>query len=81
MLNRKSGESLDINQIRCAICLAQQKVLVSRRILPHVVGATVETITLSSNARRVPFEYPQIYLNKKGKAFKARVNEGIINPI
>jgi hypothetical protein len=48
---------------------------VFRRILPHVVGATVETITLISNARRVPFEYPQIYLNKKGKAFKARLNE------
>ena len=24
-------------------------------------------ITLSSNARRVPFEYPQIYLNKREK--------------
>ena len=38
-------------------------------------------ITLSSNARRVPFEYSQIYLNKKGKACKARVNEWIINQI
>ena len=36
-------------------------------------------ITLSSNARRVPFEYPRIYLNKKGKACKARVNKWIIN--
>ena len=38
-------------------------------------------ITLSSNAKRVPFEYPQIYLNKKGKVCKARVNEWIINQI
>ena len=37
--------------------------------------------TLSSNARRVPFEYPQIYLNKKGKVCKTRVNEWIINQI
>ena len=36
---------------------------------------------LSSNARRVPFEYPQIYLNKKGNLCKARVNEWIINQI
>ena len=35
----------------------------------------MRNITLSSNARRVPFEYPQIYLNKKGKVCKARVNE------
>ena len=38
-------------------------------------------ITLSSNAKRVSFEYPQIYLNKKGKACKAGVNEWIINQI
>ena len=38
-------------------------------------------ITLSSNARRVPFEYPHIYLNKKGKACKARVKEWIIDQI
>ena len=37
--------------------------------------------TLGNNARRVSFEYPQIYLNKKGKAYKARVNEWIINQI
>ena len=34
-------------------------------------------ITLSSNASRVPFEYPQYYLNKEGKACKARVKEWI----
>ena len=38
-------------------------------------------ITLSSNAKRVPFKYPQIYLNKKGKVCKTRVNEWIINQI
>ena len=32
-------------------------------------------ITLRSNARGVSFEYPQIYLNKKGKACKARENK------
>jgi hypothetical protein len=34
-----------------------------------------EDITSSSNARTVPFEYPYIYLNKKEKVCKARVNE------
>jgi len=38
-------------------------------------------ITLSSNARRVPFEYPYIHLNKKEKVRKARVNEWISNQI
>ena len=38
----------------------------------------IKFITLSSSARRVPFEYLQIYLNKKGKACKVRVNEWII---
>ena len=38
-------------------------------------------ITLSSNARRVPFEYPYMYLNKKEKVCKARVNEWITNQI
>ena len=37
----------------------------------------MKIITLSSNARRVPFEYLQIYLNKKRKACKAMVNEWI----
>jgi hypothetical protein len=41
----------------------------------------VQHTTLSSNARKVPFEYPQIYLNNKGKVCKARVNEWIINQI
>ena len=36
-------------------------------------------ITLSSNARRVPFEYLQIYLNKRGKICKARVNDDYSN--
>ena len=47
----------------------------------HVVHKNLIDITLSSNARRVPFENPQIYLNKKGKVCKARVNEWIINQI
>ena len=38
-------------------------------------------ITLSSNASRVPFEYSQYYLNKKGKGRKARVNEWTINQV
>ena len=38
------------------------------------------TKTLSSIARRLLFEYPEIYLNK-GKACKARVNEWISNQI
>jgi hypothetical protein len=38
-------------------------------------------IILSSNARRVPFEYPYIYLNKKEKVCKARVNKWITNQI
>ena len=45
----------------------------------HLTIFIVFYITLSNNARRVPFEYPQFYLNKKGKTCKARVNEWITN--
>ena len=45
---------------------------------PCLQGASVRVVSPQPNARRVPFEYPQYYLNMKGKAFKARVNEQIL---
>ena len=45
--------------------------------MPFGVLFVLSSIKLSSNARRVLFWYPQIYLNKKGKACKAGVNEWI----
>lgn len=38
-------------------------------------------ITSNNNASRIPFEYSGNYLNKKGKACKAKVNQWIFNQI
>ena len=51
------------------------------KTLSTVTKIITSVITLSSNARRVPFEYPYIYLNKKEKVCKVRVNEWIINQV
>ena len=51
----------------------------SNFVVFKIENMNFKSITLSSNANRVPFENLQYYLNKKGKACKVWVNEWRIN--